>query len=210
MNHSQGNTASSGTTSRLENRNKMRSSRVSMAGCGMNASTRPCSRHLPMPAEVLASWKDDYNTVRPHSGLGNLAPSIYAGLRLPRCNGDAALHRGLRAPSRCITEPSRLKSTRGSTHRWMKEGAQVSRPTRPRQRASMRRLLTGLGSVALARCDSGFEDNSQQKLQNCCELNGPLKIGVFVTRLAAHFFHHPSIEDHHSQYLSSAARKINT
>ena len=28
--------------------------------------------------EVLAIWKDDYNTVRPHSGLGNLAPSIYA------------------------------------------------------------------------------------------------------------------------------------
>ena len=37
--------------------------------------------------EVLATWKDDYNTVRPHSGLGNLAPSIYAGLALPRCNG---------------------------------------------------------------------------------------------------------------------------
>jgi hypothetical protein len=185
-----------------------------MAGCGTNASTRPCSRHLPMPAEVLASWKDDYNTVRPHSGLGNLAPSIYAGLRLPRCNGDAALHRGLRAPSRCITEPSRLKSTRDSTHRWMKEGAQVmfTNAAGPLAlaRASMRRLLTGLGSVALARCDSGFEDNSQQKLQNCCELNGPLKIGVFVTHLAAHFFHHPSIEDHPSQYLSSAARKINT
>ncbi len=40
-------------------------------------------------------------------------------------DGDAALHRGLRAPSRCIPEPSRLKSTRDSTHRWMKEGAQV-------------------------------------------------------------------------------------
>ena len=26
--------------------------------------------------EVLAIWKDDYNTVRPHSGVGNLAPSI--------------------------------------------------------------------------------------------------------------------------------------
>src|ERR1700730_5485672 len=39
---------------------------------------------------------------------------------------DAALHRGLRAPSRCSTEPNRLKSTKDSTHRWMKEGAQVT------------------------------------------------------------------------------------
>ena len=55
----------------------------------------------------------------------------------------------------------RFKSTRDSTHRWMKEGAQVTGPLALAQRASMRRLLTGLGSVALARCDSGFEDNSQ-------------------------------------------------
>jgi transposase InsO family protein len=27
---------------------------------------------------VLLAWKDDYNNVRSHSGLGNLAPSIYA------------------------------------------------------------------------------------------------------------------------------------
>ena len=35
------------------------------------------------------------------------------------------------------------------------------RATRPRQ-SQHGRLLTGLGSVAHARCDSGFEDNSQQ------------------------------------------------
>jgi putative transposase len=43
--------------------------------------------------EVLAVWKDDYNTVRPHSGLGDLAPSIYAGLSARK------MQRGLRAPS---------------------------------------------------------------------------------------------------------------
>jgi putative transposase len=37
--------------------------------------------------EVLAIWKDDYNTVRPHSGVGNLAPSIYAGLSAPKMQG---------------------------------------------------------------------------------------------------------------------------
>jgi hypothetical protein len=33
--------------------------------------------------EALATWKDDYNTVRPHSALGNLAPAIYAKLSVP-------------------------------------------------------------------------------------------------------------------------------
>jgi putative transposase len=41
--------------------------------------------------EVLAIWKDDYNTVRPHSGLENLAPSIYAGLSAPKMQRDGTL-----------------------------------------------------------------------------------------------------------------------
>jgi putative transposase len=28
----------------------------------------------------LTAWKDDYNMVRPHNGLGNLAPSTFATL----------------------------------------------------------------------------------------------------------------------------------
>ena len=28
-------------------------------------------------------WKNDYNLVRPHSAIGNLAPSIYAELSAP-------------------------------------------------------------------------------------------------------------------------------
>src|SRR5216684_7508650 len=115
MNHSQGNTASSGTTSRLENRNKMRSSRVSMAGCGMNASTRPCSRHLPMPAEVLASWKDDYNTVRPHSGLGNLAPSIYAGISAPKMQRDGTLRYTEGSAPHPVASPSHQGSNQAGT-----------------------------------------------------------------------------------------------
>jgi putative transposase len=59
--------------------------------------------------EALAIWKDDYNTVRPHSALGNL-PSFCETQRCRSATGrDAALHRGLRAPSRCTTEPTRLK-----------------------------------------------------------------------------------------------------
>ena len=37
--------------------------------------------------EALAIWKDDYNTVRPHSALGNLTPAAFAKLSAPACNG---------------------------------------------------------------------------------------------------------------------------
>ena len=30
--------------------------------------------------EALAIWKNDYNTVRPHGGVGNLPPAAYAEL----------------------------------------------------------------------------------------------------------------------------------
>jgi hypothetical protein len=56
---------------------------------------------------------------------------------------DAALHQGLRAPSRCITAPSGLKSTWDSTHRWMKVGAQVmSTSTGSRSRAPLKAFFS--------------------------------------------------------------------
>ena len=61
--------------------------------------------------EVLSLWKDDYNIVRPHSGLGNLTPAAYAKSSAPEEQRDGTLRctRGLRAPSRCSTEPNGLK-----------------------------------------------------------------------------------------------------
>jgi putative transposase len=32
---------------------------------------------------ALANWKEDYNLVRPHSAIGNLAPYVFANLRRP-------------------------------------------------------------------------------------------------------------------------------
>ena len=46
---------------------------------------------------VLAAWKHDYNTVRPHSGLGNLPPADYAKLSASGMQRDGAL-RYPRAP----------------------------------------------------------------------------------------------------------------
>jgi putative transposase len=41
--------------------------------------------------EVLAIWNDDYNTLRPHSSVGNLAPSVYAALSAPTMQRDGTL-----------------------------------------------------------------------------------------------------------------------
>src|ERR1044072_605435 len=70
---------------------------------------------------ALAIWAEDYNTVRPHSALGNLAPAHYAKHSALAMQPDG----GLSAPSRCTTEPSRLKRSKDSPLRWMKQGAQV-------------------------------------------------------------------------------------
>jgi putative transposase len=63
---------------------------------------------------ALAIWRDDYNTVRPHSGIGNLAPSIYAKLSTPGSQraGAARATRGRRAPSR--SSPSHQGSDIGT------------------------------------------------------------------------------------------------
>ncbi len=41
--------------------------------------------------EALADWKDDYNTVRPHSAIGNLPPAIYAKNSAPAMQRDGTL-----------------------------------------------------------------------------------------------------------------------
>lgn len=40
---------------------------------------------------VLTAWKDDYNTIRPHSRLGNLPPAAYAKLSDPAMQRDGTL-----------------------------------------------------------------------------------------------------------------------
>jgi putative transposase len=41
--------------------------------------------------QALEAWKQDYNNIRPHSGLGNLPPAIYAWLSDPEKQRDGTL-----------------------------------------------------------------------------------------------------------------------
>lgn len=41
--------------------------------------------------QALEDWKDDYNTLRPHSRLGNLPPAVYAKLSVPVMQREGTL-----------------------------------------------------------------------------------------------------------------------
>jgi len=65
--------------------------------------------------EVLSLWKDDYNTVRPHSGLGNLTPAAYADRSAPHKQRDGTLrYTGGSAP-RPVASPSQMGSNQIGT-----------------------------------------------------------------------------------------------
>jgi hypothetical protein len=79
----------------------------------------------------LASWREDYNTIRPHSSLGQMTPADARSRCRIQCLLDATGRGaraiwGLRAPARCSTESYGLKCRTDSTYRWMKIGAQVN------------------------------------------------------------------------------------
>jgi len=65
--------------------------------------------------EALAMWKDDYNTIRPHSGLGNLAPVVFAKLSAPVTQRDGALRYAGSSASRPVASPSRTGSNQPGT-----------------------------------------------------------------------------------------------
>ena len=54
---------------------------------------------------ALADWMEDYNTVRPHSAIGNVPPAIYAKLSDPAMQRDGSLRLWGHAP-RPVASPS--------------------------------------------------------------------------------------------------------
>src|SRR5262249_33386127 len=64
---------------------------------------------------ALAIWKDDYNTVRPHSALGNLPPAVFAELGVPGMQRDGALRYVEGSAPRPVAPPSQQRSNEART-----------------------------------------------------------------------------------------------
>lgn len=56
--------------------------------------------------EALAVWRNDYNTVRPHSALGSVPPAIYAKLSAPGMQRDGTLELFGGSAPRPVASPS--------------------------------------------------------------------------------------------------------
>ena len=65
--------------------------------------------------EALATWRDDYNAVRPHSGLGNLTPVAYANGSAPGMQRDGALRHVEGSAPRPVASPSHRGSNQPGT-----------------------------------------------------------------------------------------------
>lgn len=63
--------------------------------------------------EVLAAWKDDYNTVRPHSAISNMPPALYAKLSAPGTQRDGTLELIGGSAPRPVASPSQRGSNDG-------------------------------------------------------------------------------------------------
>lgn len=65
---------------------------------------------LSQARETLSRWKDDYNTIRPHSGLGNLTPAAYAKFSDPGMQRDGTLRYLEGSAPRPVAPPSQQGS----------------------------------------------------------------------------------------------------
>src|SRR5437763_14858085 len=64
---------------------------------------------------MLAAFQEDYNTVRPHSGLGNLPPTPYAKLSAPHMQRAGALELPAGSAPRPVASPSHTGSNEAGT-----------------------------------------------------------------------------------------------
>ena len=65
--------------------------------------------------EALAIWRNDYNTVRPHSALDNLPPAAYAEITAPGMQRDGALPICGSSAPRPVASPSHQGSNEART-----------------------------------------------------------------------------------------------
>jgi putative transposase len=72
-------------------------------------------RSLAHARAVLSDWKEDYNTVRPHSAIGNLPPAIYAKLSDPAMQRDGSLRSIGGSAPHPVAPPSQTGSNQQQT-----------------------------------------------------------------------------------------------
>jgi putative transposase len=65
--------------------------------------------------EALAIWKNDYNTIRPHSSVGNLPPAAYAKLSVLATQRDGALRYTEGSAPHPVASPSQQGSNQPGT-----------------------------------------------------------------------------------------------
>jgi len=63
--------------------------------------------------DALADWQDDYNTVRPHSAIGNVPPAIYAKLNDPVMQRGGSLEQPWGSAPHPVASPSQQGSNEG-------------------------------------------------------------------------------------------------
>jgi len=64
---------------------------------------------------TLTAWKHDYNTVRPHSAIGNMPPALYANISDPAQQRDGALELHGGSTPRPVAPPSQKGSNEQRT-----------------------------------------------------------------------------------------------
>lgn len=67
-------------------------------------------RSLDHARQALADWRDDYNTVRPHSAIGNVPPALYANLSDPALQRDGSPELPWGSAPRPVASPSQYGS----------------------------------------------------------------------------------------------------
>jgi len=76
--------------------------------------------------EALDDWKDDYNTVRPHSAIGNVPPAVYANLSDPEMQRVGSLDLPWGSAPHPVASPSQQGSKAGKLYlpaiqRWVSD-----------------------------------------------------------------------------------------
>jgi hypothetical protein len=118
---------------------------------------------------ALADWKDDYNQIRPHNAIGNLAPAVYAQISDPATQRGGTLRSLGGSAPRPVAPPSRTGSNDERTI-----GAQV--------KICITKKLFGL-VIFLESCVEGLRETASWSTR---VHTNPRLVSFWIWKLAVH------------------------